>query len=62
MTGWIAQILAGIAYIFKIIFGLDKPHETEIHNEGQHEALSRPDSELLDDLGVRGFGGTTGKD
>ena len=52
MWGWVSEILRGLAFILKALFGLDRPEETEVKRE-ESPGLRRPDADYLRELGVR---------
>ena len=57
-----ASLIVGLARLLKVLFGLDKPSETRIHEEKPPFSLDVDDRDVLASLGVRPFNRPTGED
>jgi len=49
----LSEIAKAIAWIFKIIFGMDKPRKDTVKDAETHDALKPSDSRIMRELGLR---------
>lgn len=47
MWGWVSEVIKGLGWLLKLVFGTDKPTQRTSHDEGV--PTPKPDTEPLDD-------------